>query len=124
VLDAFGGVHVAGAGSPAPTVAVTRYTPGRDLARRLVVLPGGASGYVLDAAGRLHSWALQGGVRPSPATPATSATGAGRGAAVDRAGRVIALTGGGAVLPTTGAPCQPSVRWPGRDLARGVVLVP
>ena len=124
VLDAYGGVHVAGAGAPAPLVTVTRYTPGRDLARRLVVLPGGTGGYVLDAAGRLHPWALEGTAMPPPASPATSGTGTGRGIAADGGGRLTAVTGPGAVLPAGGLPCRPSLRWPGRDLARGLALVP
>ena len=122
VLDAFGGVHVAGAGVLPPAVDVTRYTLGRDLARRLVVLAGGRSGYVLDAAGRLHPWALRGTPLPPPATAATPGTGPGRGAAVDAAGRLSVVTGPGAVIPTAGAPCRPSIPWLGRDLARGMAL--
>lgn len=120
VLDAWGGVHVAGAGT-APAVVVTRYTPGRDTARRLLVLPSGDRGYVLDAGGRLHPWAAGDAELPPATAAATSGTGPGRAAAVDPAsGRVVTVTGGGAVVPVGATPCRPSMPWPGRDLARGL----
>lgn len=121
VLDAFGGVHLAGAGEPAPRVVVGRYTPGQDLARRLVVLPDGERGYVLDAAGGLHPWALAGTALPEPRAVAT-ATGTGRGAALDATGEVIAVDAAGSVVSTGDAPCRPGPRWPGQDAARALAL--
>jgi subtilisin family serine protease len=122
VLDAYGGVHLAGAGDDAPPVRVSRYTPGRDLARRLVVLAGGGRGYVLDRNGRLHPWALDGVALPAALSTATTA--AGRDVVVDPAtGRLVVVTSGGSVLPAGPAPCRPAPLWSGRDLARGIALV-
>lgn len=123
VLDAWGGVHVAGAGAAAPRVVVSRYTPGRDLARRLVLLPSGDRGYVLDAGGRLHPWAVDGVDMPPAVSPATAGTGAGRDVAVGPSGRITVLTAGGALVPAAGRPCRPTTVWPGRDLARAVAVV-
>ena len=123
VLDAFGGVHVAGAGNDPPAIVASRYTPGRDLARRLIVLPGGRGGYVVDAAGRLHAWAIAGTPLPPVRTAASSSEG-GRAAFLDVLGAVNVVGASGAVIPTTPVPCRPTPLWPGRDLVRGVALLP
>lgn len=125
VLDAYGGVHVAGHGPDAPRVEVARYTLGRDLARRLVVLPGGGRGYVLDRDGRLHAWAVAGEAMPPPIATATFGLGGGRGIVHDPAtGRVVVATTSGSVVPARRWPCTAPAAWPGQDLTRGFALAP
>jgi subtilisin family serine protease len=125
VLDAFGGVHLAGAGRAAPAVVVSRFTPGRDLARRLVLLPDGDRGYVLDERGALHPWAVEGVDLPAPLALATAPVGdPGRGVVATPGGvtALTALTGAGAGIPAGDEPCVPAPAWRGADVARAVAV--
>lgn len=119
VLDAHGGVHPAGSAA-GRRVTTARYWPEVDAARRLVVLPDGGRGYVVDRRGALHAWALAGG--PLPPAVALATTTPAADAVVD-GGRLTAVDRTGALVPAGDVPCRPQPRW-SRDLARAVAVAP
>jgi subtilisin family serine protease len=120
VLDGLGGVHTFGLNA---SVRVSWYSPTAAIARRLVVLPTGVQGYVLDANGRLHPFAVGSAAMPPPATPATTPASPGRGVDV-RNGAVTVATGFGSAVPVGSTPCQPSTTFPGWDIARSYAAAP
>jgi SpoIID/LytB domain protein len=121
VLDAFGGIHPFGG---APPVRANGYWPGADVARRLVLAPGGRGGYVLDRTGGLKRFAVDDapmppGLRGTPSWPGQDRardvvlTGATAGYVLDDRG---AMTGFG------GATGRGSWRSEGRPAAVGAGL--
>ena len=124
VLDGWGGVHPVGA---SPVLATTASWPTKDIAFSLALFPDGSGGYVMDGWGRLHPvgdapevdsgvyWPHWIGARQivlapwsSPSSPA--------GYLLDADGGIHAF--GGAT------PVAASATWPGKDLARGMALLP
>ena len=116
VLDGYGGIHPFGG---APALGAGPYFPGMDVARKLVHFSQGW--YVLDAYGALHpvggapringpywpGWQIARDVRPNPS---------GSGGYL--------LDGYGGVTPVGGAPTLSGIRYFGRDVAVGLVVLP
>ncbi|MBV8949247.1 MAG: hypothetical protein JOZ99_00100 [Actinobacteria bacterium] len=135
VLDGFGLLHWFTIGSnttPAPTIdyGPGTYTPNRDLARGVFILPDGSGGYVVDAFGGLHPFSIDNAAMPS-STVGGGASWPGwdiaRGAALGAATNGLLLDGFGGLHPfwfgsssitssnITGAPY-----WPGWSIARAI----
>jgi hypothetical protein len=96
VLDGFGGLHPYGQGIA--NVSTTAYWQGYDIARDFAFLPDGTGGYVLDGSGGLHPFAVNDGLDPGARDPLRSAG-----------------------LPRD---IRDATYWPGRDIARKVVIFP
>jgi len=95
VMDGYGGLHAYG-----PAISVVNspaYWPGWDIARDFAFMPDGSGGYVLDGYGGLHPFSINRSISP-------------RGFAF-----------GGGLMPP---PAQGAAYWPGRDIARKVVIFP
>jgi subtilisin family serine protease len=118
VLDGWGGLHPFGG---APAAHVTGYHPGADLARTIVLAPGGAGGYILDASGLLWPFTIDGRDAPPDRISADVPLAVSRAAAFDSTGDLALVTGDGAVVPGAGAPCTPQPTWPGWDITRSFV---
>jgi len=119
-LDGWGGVHAAGS---APTLSISAYWSGWDIARGLAILPDGSGGYALDG------W---GGVHPVGSAPALAISGYWQGWDIARGIALFADGTGGYVVDGWGGLHQfgsapavgGSAYWPGFDIVRGLVLLP
>jgi hypothetical protein len=96
VLDGFGGLHAYGQGIV--SVSTTAYWQGNDIARDFAFLPDGTGGYVLDGSGGLHPFTVNDGLDQGVHDP----------------------------LRSSGLPrdVREAPYWPGRDIARKVVIFP
>jgi len=119
----FVGVHTWGFGDGVGVVA-TGYTPGQDLARRLVVRSDGASGYVIGTDGWLRPWALAGHALPPPIMASTIPYGPGQAADITADGRVSVVSSFGAAVPTGPVPCFVDEKWPGWPIVRSYASAP
>ncbi|MCU1462322.1 MAG: Transporter [Acidimicrobiales bacterium] len=119
VLDGFGGVHSVGG---APTVGVSAYWLGWDIARDLSLTPG-HKGYVLDGFGGLHP---TGGAPSIPVSAYWSGWDIARAVAVTPDGNgAYVLDGWGGVHQAGAAPAAPgSASWTGWDIARDIQVDP
>ena len=123
-LDGWGDVHNDGT---APSLAISTYWPGWNIARSVALFPDGTGGYVLDGWGGLHHVGNANPVTPSAYWPgwdiarqvvlapwATKAAPAG-----------WTLDGWGGIHQFGGAPAISGYTWwPGWDIARGIVILP
>lgn len=122
-LDGYGGVHNAGS---APSMTVSAYWAGWNIARGLALFANGTGGYVLDG---------YGGVNPAGNAPHVSITSYWRG--YDIAHSIVlapwatasnpqgwVLDGYGGISPFGGAPPIFGESWWGFDIARGIVILP
>jgi spore germination protein YaaH len=143
VLDGYGGLHAfsindnAGdgtrrGGSGPPAVQGNAFWNGKDIARKVVILPNGSAGYVLDGFGGIHAFGIG---RPAPPDPVFTAYWANWDIAHDFA--LIPKTQSGYVMDGYGGlhpfapPGQPqpatvssSAYWNGWDIARAIWFTP
>jgi spore germination protein YaaH len=135
VLDGWGGLHPYGApGLTETSSPAGHYWKGWDIARDVAFLPNGTGGLVLDGFGGLHPFSVNG------STAAITIQGAAYFAGRNIARKVVIFPDGtgGYVLDCTGAihpfgingapPVTASTLmisgiWPGKDIARDIVLV-
>jgi hypothetical protein len=116
VLDGFGGIHTFGFAAD-PGVRLTAYAPA-DYARALTVLPNGTGGYVIDINGRGRPFAVGNSPMPPEVLPSTMPFfSAGRGLALDGAGKPTVVSPTGTVMPTGAIPCHAAPMF-GFDIAR------
>lgn len=144
VLDGYGGLHgfslnatpggraraPLGLNAP-PPVQGEAYWPGWDIARKVVILPNGLGGYVLDGYGGIHAFGIG---RPKPPDPVLTDYWPGWDIARDmvlipgtQSGYVLDGYGGVHQFAPPGQPMPPPLSgtyWQGWDIARGVWLVP
>jgi hypothetical protein len=137
ILDGWGGLQWFSIGTgaiPAPTITESpgTYTPGRDLARGVVILPNGSGGYVVDAFGGLHPFAINGAAMPTAVVGGGSSWAGwdiARGAALAAPTNGLLLDGFGGLHPFwlgNAAGADPVIAgapyWPGWAIARGVAM--
>jgi hypothetical protein len=146
VLDGYGGLHAFSVndsygsgdrnpnrrGSLPPPPQGNAFWNGKDIARKVVILPSGVAGYVLDGYGGVHAFGIG---RPAPPDPITTASWTNWDIAHDFA--LIPNTQSGYVMDGYGGmhpfapPGQPQpatisggAYWGGWDIARGIWFTP
>jgi hypothetical protein len=115
VLDAQGGMKRFGDGIPAPRIS---WRDGAGTARSFTFLPGGRGGYVTDAWGDHHPFAVGSAPMPPPLrSPVPLAAGA-LGALTTGSGPVTVTAGGAEIGVQAG--CASTARWGVQDIVRAV----